>query len=288
MSAGSPLLARLKRIFSPRRAFDVNGKRLRELENVIGHQFRDPSLLVRALLHRSYSSNGRAFESAGAADTRKVNEVTAAPRTGARSVQPEDTSNERLEFLGDAVLSLVVNDYLYRRYPEKREGALTKMKSVIVSKAILSHYAKKHDLGKFILLSENAQRSKVSEADSVLADTLEAIFGAVFLDGGFLAAQKCVLSILLSDLKDIFYNEDNVNYKSLLQEYIQALHKVPPRYQVKSTTGPEHDKEFVVEVSVKGNVLASGEGKTKKLAEQEAAKEAYKKLLNTDGIEEQH
>ena len=135
-------------------------------------------------------------------------------------------------------------------------------------------------------MSENAQRSRVSEADSVLADTLEAIFGAVFLDGGFGAAQACIRRILLSDLDDIFYNEDNVNYKSLLQEYIQALHKVPPRYQVRSTTGPEHDKEFVVEVGVRGTTLAKGSGKTKKLAEQEAAKLAYKKLLNTDGLEE--
>jgi ribonuclease-3 len=259
------LLNRLKSIFAKRRTVLVDGKHLPELESVIGYRFKDSSLLVRALLHRSYSSNGKAEEQS-----------------------PDESSNERLEFLGDAVLSLVVNDYLYDKYPEKREGALTKMKSVIVSKAILSHYAKRNDLGAFILMSENAQRSRVGEADSVLADTLEALFGAVFLDGGFGAARDCVRSILLSDLHDIFYNEDNVNYKSLLQEYIQALHKVPPRYQVKSTKGPEHDKEFVVEVSVKGNTLSSGAGKTKKLAEQEAAKEAYKKLLNTDGIEDQH
>lgn len=287
MSAGFPFLERLKRIFTPRRAINVDGKRLPELEGVIGYRFRDPSLLVRALLHRSYSSNGRAVDGTVMGEGRDSNDA-GTTGSGARQKRSEETSNERLEFLGDAVLSLVVNHFLYSKYPEKREGALTKMKSVIVSKAILAHYAKKHDLGGFILMSENAQRSRVSEADSVLADTLEALFGAVFLDGGFAAAQKCVMSILLSDLKDIFYNEDNVNYKSLLQEYIQALHKVPPRYQVRSTTGPEHDKEFIVEVSVKGNVLSSGEGKTKKLAEQEAAKEAYKKLLNTDGIEEQH
>jgi ribonuclease-3 len=259
------LLKRLKTIFARRRPVSIDGKHLPELECIIGYRFRDSSLLVRALLHRSYTSNGKGEEQT-----------------------PDESSNERLEFLGDAVLSLVVNDYLYDRYPDKREGALTKMKSVIVSRAILSHYAKRHDLGAFILMSENAQRSRVSEADSVLADTLEALFGAVFLDGGFEAARGCVRNMLLSDLHDIFYNEDNVNYKSLLQEYIQALHKVPPRYHVKSTMGPEHDKEFVVDVSVKGNALASGTGKTKKLAEQEAAKEAYKKLLNTDGIEDQH
>jgi len=230
-----------------------------ELEGAIGYRFQDTNQLRKALVHRSYADS---------------------------SSTDADASNERLEFLGDAVLSLVVNEFLYDRYPQRREGELTKMKSVIVSKPILSHYAKRNQLGGFILMSENAQRSRVSEADSVLADTLEAIFGAVFLDGGFAAAQACIRRILLSDLDDIFYNEDNVNYKSLLQEYIQALHKVPPRYQVRSTTGPEHDKEFVVEVGVRGTMLAEGSGKTKKLAEQEAAKLAYKKLLNTNGIEE--
>lgn len=215
--------------------------------------------MVRALVHRSYA--------AGEADR------------GA-----DDTSNERLEFLGDAVLSLVVNEFLFKRYPEKREGDLTKMKSVIVSKPILSLYAKKYELGSFILLSENAQKSRVGEADSVLADALEAVFGAIFLDGGFAAASACIRRVLLSDLTDIFYNEDNINYKSLLQEYIQALHKVPPRYQVRFTTGPEHAKEFAVEVGVKGTTLARGVGKTKKLAEQEAAKLAYKKLLNTGNV----
>ena len=285
MPAGISFLQRLQRIFSGRRTIDVDGKRLPQLERVIGYRFKDPTLLVRSLQHRSYSSDGRGGEG-NATAVEDANGPVAQGVTRPKTL--DETSNERLEFLGDAVLSLVVNNYLYERYPEKREGALTKMKSVIVSKAILSHYAKRNDLGEFILMSKNAQRSRVSEADSVLADTLEAVFGAVFLDGGFAAAEKCIRSILLSDLKDIFYNEDNVNYKSLLQEYIQALHKVPPRYQVRSTAGPEHDKAFVVGVSVKGNLLAAGEGKTKKLAEQEAAKEAYKKLLNTDGIEEQH
>jgi ribonuclease-3 len=287
MSAGISLLQRLQRIFSRSRTIDVDGVRLPELERVVGYHFRDQTLLIRALQHRSYSSNGRGGE-ANASTGVETNGSLPQGQDGAQSRSLDETSNERLEFLGDAVLSLVVNNYLYCRYPDKREGALTKMKSVIVSKAILSHYAKRNDLGEFILMSKNAQRSRVREADSVLADTLEAVFGAIFLDGGFSAAQKCIRSLLLSDLKDIFYNEDNVNYKSLLQEYIQALHKVPPRYQVKSTTGPEHNKAFVVGVSVKGNLLASGEGKTKKLAEQEAAKEAYKKLLNTDGVEEQH
>jgi ribonuclease-3 len=251
-------LRRLKtRLFGPR-ARVRDGVVSPELERLLGYTFRNRSLLVGALMHRSYLQD----------------------RPGS-----EDTdSNERMEFLGDSVLSLVVNEYLYEHYADKTEGELTKMKSVIVSKSILSHYAKQHGLGAFILMSEHAYKAGVDEADSVLADTFEAIFGAVFLDGGFEAARSCIRELLLSDVRGIFYSEKNINYKSLLQEYIQALHKVPPRYRVSDTVGPEHQKEFSVEVSVHGQVIATGTGKTKKLAEQEAAKAAYKMLLNADGI----
>ncbi|MEJ2720074.1 MAG: ribonuclease III [bacterium] len=254
-------LARLKYLFSRSRFGATGPASLSDLEHILRYSFQDRSLLVRALVHRSYVSQQGEESSA-------------------------DASNERMEFLGDAVLSLVVNTFLYETYPEKREGELTKMKSVIVSKSILSHFAKRHGLGSFILMSENAQRAGVDETDSVLADTFEAILGAVFLDGGFEAAGRCVRRLLLADVNDIFYSEKNVNYKSLLQEYIQALHKLPPRYRVSATAGPEHQKEFVVEVSVRGNVLGVGTGKTKKLAEQKAAKSAYDKLLNMDGIVE--
>jgi ribonuclease-3 len=253
------IFRRLKKLFSRPRPPSADPVSLAKLEHIIRYSFQNRSMLVRSLVHRSYASH----------DGEEAN---------------ADSSNERMEFLGDAVLSLVVNHFLYETYPEKREGELTKMKSVIVSKSILSHYAKRHGLGAFILMSENAQKAGVDETDSVLADTLEAIFGAVFLDGGFDAARRCVRRMLLTDVNDIFYSEDNINYKSLLQEYIQALHKVPPRYRVSATAGPEHQKQFAVEVSVKGNVLGIGAGKTKKLAEQEAAKLAYNKLLNTDGI----
>ncbi len=229
-----------------------------ELERLLGYTFKDQSLLVGALMHRSYMQD--------------------------RAEPVDADSNERMEFLGDSVLSLVVNEYLYAHYADKTEGELTKMKSVIVSKSILSHYAKQHGLGSFILMSEHAYKAGVDEADSVLADTFEAIFGAVFLDGGFEAARRCIRELLLFDVRGIFYSEKNINYKSLLQEYIQALHKIPPRYRVSATAGPEHQKEFAVEVSVHGQIIATGVGKTKKLAEQEAAKMAYKRLLNADGI----
>lgn len=230
-------------------------ERVVDLEHSLAYRFRDRSLLHAALIHRSYYAG---------------TEVDAALH-----------SNERMEFLGDSVLSLVVNDYLYHRYPERTEGELTKMKSVVVSKQVLAHLAKKLDLGRYVVVSENAQRAGVSTMDSVVADALEAVFGAVFMDGGFEAARRTILRLLPANLGDVVYKEESINYKSLLQEYIQALHKVPPRYRVHSTTGPDHDKEFAVEVVVKGNILGSGTGKTKKDAEQKAAREAYRRLTNS-------
>jgi len=246
------------RLAGPRHSsLPVDQERLDALQGALGYRFRDPEMLTASLMHRSYYAGS---------DT-----------------NGEVRSNERMEFLGDSVLSLVVNDYLYHLYPDKSEGELTKMKSVVVSKQVLAHLAKKIDLGHFVLVSDNAQRAGVSEMDSVLSDTLEAVFGAVFIDGGFEAARRCVLKVLPDNLNEVVYKEESINYKSLLQEYIQALHKVPPRYRVQSTTGPDHDKEFVVEVVVKGNILGQGAGKTKKIAEQEAAREAYRRLTNAVG-----
>jgi len=247
------LLHRLAAPFSRSRTRDDLARTLDHLQSALDYRFRNPTTLVASLVHRSYHA-------------------------GENGVQG---SNERMEFLGDSVLSLVVNDYLYSNYPKKNEGDLTKIKSVIVSKQILAHLAKRIDLGSYVLVSENAQKAGVSEMDSVLADTLEAVFGAVFIDGGFEASKKCILRVLPENITEIVYQEDTINYKSLLQEYIQALHKIPPRYRVNSTTGPDHDKEFEVEVVVRGNLLGRGSGKTKKHAEQEAAREAYRRLTNT-------
>jgi ribonuclease-3 len=249
-------LRRLLSRFVPRPSLPIPAgvEHLPALERTIDYRFRDRSLLVASLMHRSYYAG---------------TEVNAALQ-----------SNERMEFLGDSVLSLVVNDYLYHRYPDKTEGELTKMKSVVVSKQVLAHLAKKINLGPFVLVSDNAQRAGVSTMDSVLSDTLEAVFGAVFIDGGFESARRVILEVLPDNIGDVVYKEESINYKSLLQEYIQALHKVPPRYRVHSTTGPDHDKEFAVEVVVKGNILGTGSGKTKKHAEQEAAREAYRRLTN--------
>lgn len=238
-----------------RRGRTPTGESLEQLQRIIGYRFNNIQFLVDSLVHRSY--------------------LPVRPES-----EKNQRSNERMEFLGDSVLSLVVNDFLYRRYPDKSEGELTKMKSVIVSKQILALLARKIDLGRCVLVSDNAQKAGVAEMESVLADTLEAVFGAVFIDGGFEAARGCILEVLPDNPGEIVYKEETINYKSLLQEYIQALHKIPPRYRVNSTIGPDHDKEFEVEVLVQGNSLGSGTGKTKKHAEQEAAKTAYRRLMN--------
>jgi ribonuclease-3 len=249
------ILDRLKGRRRQERALRDHMAELDHLQKTLDHQFNNLETLRDSLVHRSYNA-------------------------GADEERGPGSSNERMEFLGDSVLSLVVNDYLYHRYQDKSEGELTKIKSVIVSKQILAHLAKKIELGRCVLVSENAQKAGVAEMQSVLADTLEAVFGAVFLDGGFEAARKCILNVLPDNPGEIVYKEETINYKSLLQEYIQALHKVPPRYRVEATAGPDHDKEFDVEVVVQGNVLGKGSGKTKKHAEQEAAKSAYRRLTN--------
>lgn len=258
----SQIFTALKGSLFGRKELIPHNSRISALEKSIDYTFKNKSLLVEALVHRSYLP-------------------------GSNSEHNQMRSNERQEFLGDAVLSLVVNRFLFEKYPDRAEGDLTKMKSIIVSKQILALYAKKRGVGSYILMSENALKAGVDEADSVLADTLEAIFGAVFLDGGFEAANRCIKKFLLTNLREIVFNEEHTNFKSLLQEYIQALHKIPPLYRVISTSGPDHDKEFTVQVSVRGRVLGQGIGKTKKYAEQEAAREAYTKLLNTPTLHEE-
>jgi ribonuclease-3 len=249
------ILDNLRGLFRSGAPGEIHTEALTRLQDAVGYRFRNVKTLRDSLVHRSY--------------------YTAATENG-KTAQ----SNERMEFLGDSVLSLVVNDFLYHRYPDKSEGELTKMKSVIVSKQIIAHLAKKIDLGRCVLLSENAQKAGVGSIESVLADTLEAVFGAVFIDGGFEAARHSILKVLPRELGEIVYKEETINYKSLLQEYIQALHKIPPRYRVHSTAGPDHAKQFEVDVVVQGNLLGKGVGKTKKHAEQEAAKEAYRRLMN--------
>ncbi len=222
-----------------------------KLESKLEYRFTDTALVVTALLHRSHI------------------QVT----KGSRML-----SNERLEFLGDAVLGLVVNQFLYHRYPDRAEGDLTKMKSLLVCGSRLSEVAGDLDLGRHIRMSRSEAATGGRHRSSILADTMEALIGAVFLDGGLAAATRVVERVVLVDSDDILSRPSFGNYKSKLQEIIQARFKSPPRYRVLSADGPDHARLFKVGVVFNGVTLGYGIGRNKKGAEQMAAAEALQQL----------
>ncbi len=235
----------------PSRGGAAADQNLRDLERKLGHAFSDLTLLRNALLHRSHIH------------------VTG---------QDREQSNERLEFLGDAVLGLVVNEILYDRYPDRSEGDLTKMKSLLVCGARLSEVAVAIDLGVHIRMSRSEAATGGRSRSSILADTTEAIIGAVYLDGGLPAARAVIRRVVLAGSDLVLSRRSLRNYKSRLQELIQARFKAPPRYKVLEVDGPDHDRLFRVAVAHGGEVLGVGEGRNKKTAEQNAAREALARL----------
>lgn len=186
-----------------------------------------------------------------------------------------EESNERLEFLGDAVLSLAVTDILFHRFPEREEGELTKIRAVVVSRPVLAEVARKIGLGKHILLGRGAEEAGARERPSVLAAALEALLGAVFLAHGYPAVRDLVEKLFLEEIER--YAQEVPDYKSLLQEWVQAQFGGLPEYRVVAEEGPEHKKIFTVEVQA-GEAKALGRGRSKKEAEQAAAKRLYLSL----------
>ena len=231
----------------------VDPIQLGALEAKLGYCFRDRNLLINALLHRSHIH------------------VTG---------QDREQSNERLEFLGDAVLGLVVNEKLYHQYPERSEGDLTKMKSLLVCGVRLSEVAVNFDLGVHIRMSRSEAATGGRQRSSILADTTEALIGAVYLDGGLAPAAAMIERVVLSGSEKILARRSLRNYKSRLQEMIQARFKTPPRYKVLEVTGPDHDRLFKVTVNINGVSMGEGEGRNKKSAEQNAARQALKHIEN--------
>ncbi len=221
------------------------------VERKLGYRFQDSGLLQRALMHRSY------IHVSG-------------------SLRRE--SNERLEFLGDAVLGLVVNEYLFRHYPRRAEGDLTKMKSLLVCGSRLSEVAGALDLGRHVRMSRSEAATGGRRRSSILADTMEALIGAVYLDGGLEASRSVIERILLASAGRVLSRRSLGNYKSRLQEQIQARHKTPPRYRVLRASGPDHARVFTIGVLYGGVVLGEGRGKNKKSAEQRAAQAALERL----------
>jgi len=183
-------------------------------------------------------------------------------------------SNERLEFLGDSVLDIVVAQYLYRGHPELAEGDLTKLKAVAVSEPALAAVAREIGLGRYLLLAKGEEQTGGRDRNSILADAMEALFAAVYLDRGLRITRDLILRLLGGQLEIIERREYEPDYKTLLQENIQEIHRTPPTYRVVSQTGPDHDRTFVAEVRIGRKVLGSGRGKSKKQAEQAAARQA--------------
>jgi ribonuclease-3 len=229
------------------------------------------------------SKSGRASRLAGNAE-RLAARLGFEPRRPAllrqalahRSAQQELNlpSNERLEFLGDAVLGLTVAGYLYRTHSRLSEGDLTKFKAVAVSETTLARAARNIHLGSYLILSKGEEQSGGRNRTSILADALEAVFGAIYLDRGMRTARTIILSLLEDRLRAIARSEHEPDYKTLLQEKIQERHRSPPSYRVVHQAGPDHDRTFVAEARLGDRVLGRGVGKSKKQAEQAAAREA--------------
>ena len=243
-----------------------------ELESVLGYRFSRPELLLHALTHRSL-----------------VNEQPA------ESTDP--AGNERLEFLGDAVLGLVVAETMFLRNPDWREGELTRLRAQLVSRQHMAEVAGAIDLGRYILLSRGEDRGGLRRKSNVLSNALEAVLGAMFLDGGLDPVRAFVHRHVMGEAAEQLARElrsgDALgNYKSALQEHLQAAHAGTPVYRVKSESGPDHHKRFLVEVRLKpelgepGKPLARGLGNTKKHAEQDAARRALARLTGTRSAEQ--
>jgi ribonuclease-3 len=183
-----------------------------------------------------------------------------------------------LEFLGDAILSFVVAEHLFRTYPEMEEGNLTKLRSRLVNRKILAQRSKDLHLSDFLLLSTSAAQSIDSGSESIIADAFESIVGALYLDGGFTAAKRFIYASLLENLEVFNSAMMDDNYKSALLEYVQARSMGIPRYAVTQEEGPEHDRRFTVEVTIGTHSWGVGSGRSKKEAEQSAAADALERI----------
>jgi len=221
--------------------------RFHELQEQLGYRFKDTSLLQQAFQHASY-----------------VNE----------NVADKLEDNERLEFLGDAVLDLAISHLLMDRFPDADEGTLSRFRSMLVDEQGLCTVASRLSLGDYVLLGKGEEQTEGRKKPSILANTVEALLGAMSLDGGYEPALQVVQGIFSMPLERINTPEMVHDFKSRLQEFTQKMNRMMPRYRLVDEKGPPHDRRFVVEIAYNGRVLARGEGRSKKEAEQHAAREA--------------
>lgn len=223
---------------------------LSELEKNLGYTFHNKKMLENALTHSSY------------ANEKWKNSLA---------------SNERLEFLGDSILGFVVAEYLYRQYPKRPEGDLTRMRADMVCETSLARAASKLNLGAYLMLGHGEEQGGGRTRNSITADAVESVIAAAYLDGGFQAAKSIVERLILSDVaKD---RPRNADYKTALQEFVQRKKNQVLVYRLLEESGPDHNKTFKVEVSLNGAVVGEGAGSSKKRAEQAAAEQAIENLF---------
>lgn len=224
-------------------------KNLLDLEHKLNYYFNDRNLLKNALFHKSFGNENKKYK---------------------------DINNERLELLGDAVLGLVISEYLYKN-KNANEGTLAKMKSMIVSEPILAKISRKLGIGNYLMLSKGEELSGGRDRESILGDVFEAILGAIYLDSNFMEARTFTLNNMKETIDNIEEIEEILDYKTILQEYVQKVYKLTPSYEVISEKGPDHMKEFEVKVKF-ADKFGIASAKSKKKAEQLSAKDLCRKL----------
>jgi len=251
-------IARLFDFFKPQKKdftskeiqFSFPQEKFNQLEKVIGTTIGNKKIYLEALIHRSYLEENEQFS----------------------------LSNERLEFLGDSVLNLIIGEYLFNKFPQEEEGFLTKVRAKMVNRNALSLVADNLNMGELLIISSSVPKSITHNSKSMLSDALEALIGAIYLDKGIDTCKKFIqTNILEPALKNGEHLVDE-NYKSQLLEYAQANKLAIPVYQIVSEEGPHHDKTFIAEVIIGEKILGEGKGKSKKEAEQNAAQVALKKV----------
>lgn len=252
------MLHRIKAFFRRKTLDSYSRDKIEAIERVVGYKIKRPELYLKALRHRSFVAERKLSDS---------------------------ESYEQLEFLGDAVLDLIISEYIYHRYPTRDEGFMTQLRAKVVKGENLAQLAEKLNLGELIEIGNRVKNQGIEKSSSVLADTFEAITGAIYIDLGYGACTEFINSVI-----ERFVNFDEMvksrdNYKSMLLEYAQAQKMAIPIYEIVKESGPGHNKTFLVQVVIEDQVLGQGSGKNKKKAEQAAAMQALdnlRKIIDAD------
>ncbi|MCX5774570.1 MAG: ribonuclease III [Fusobacteria bacterium] len=223
-----------------------------QLEKIISYHFIDKNLLKHAFIHKSYGNENRGYS---------------------------NVNNERLEFFGDAILDFILTEHIFDYFKEKNEGELAKIKAMLVSEPVLFTIAKKLNLGEYLYLSHGEEVTGGRERESILADSVEALLGAIYIDSKNIdEARRFILPYMIDQIKTLYFEERLTDFKTVLQEKSQELFKKTPCYVVLKEEGPAHNREFEIGVEVQGEIFGRGFGKSKKNAAQQAAKNALERL----------